>query len=198
MTTAHRVITVVGCLFAAFHLFRLLTSGSYLKSFQKHDTSWDYSKSFHRHNTSNKHPARVRFVPFPHNNLGFGSDASCNWTVIDYRNTNDSMLQSLLGSSQDSTSSIQAPPDSIQRGSLQDGICIPRNKTAASKLHLFSTQEAKACLYNVDLLIAGDSYNMQLFIGLVDILTSSVSSREIPGWIKRRKILAEERVVSTS
>jgi hypothetical protein len=147
--------------------------------------------------TSNKHPLlRARFVPFPHNNIGFGSDVSCNWTVIDYRNTNDPMLQSLLGySSQDSTS-IQAPPDSIQKGALKDGICIPRNKTVASKLHLFSTQEAKTCLYNVTLLISGDSYNMQLFIGLVDILTSSLSRHEIVGGTQRREILQKELTVS--
>jgi hypothetical protein len=144
--------------------------------------------------TSSNHPLRVRFVPFPHNNLGFGSDVSCNWTVIDYRNTNDPMLQSLLGSSQDSTS-IQAPPDSIQKGALKDGICIPRNKTAASKLHLFSTQDAKACLYNVTLFISGDSYNIQLSIGLVDILTSSRSTHEIIGREQRREIQKKEFMV---
>jgi hypothetical protein len=61
---------------------------------------------------------------------------------------------------------------------------------------LFSTEEAKACLSKVTLLVAGDSYNRQLFIGLSDIILGNPSNDELRSGARRNAVLAEKRKVS--
>ena len=128
----------------------------------------------------------VRFVPFPHNRLGYGMDAACDWKALAL---NDPLAQSLLGQNS------LTPPDAIQRAALKHSICVPRNETLRSRLHLFSTKEAKQCLANVTLMIAGDSYNKQLFIGLADILIGDPTNKKILGSQRRTKIVNQRQEV---
>lgn len=123
----------------------------------------------------------TQFVPFPHNNLAYGNDVFCDWKTF---SMNDPTVSSLLGSQ-------NAPPDKIQKAALRESICIPRNETLLSKLHLFSTEQARACLSNVTLLVTGDSYNIQLFIGLAEIIIGVASNNEIDGSYKRRQVQDE-------
>ena len=138
------------------------------------------------HDSTGTTSSSVRFVPFPHNRLGYGMDAACDWKAL---GLSDPLAQSLLG-----RNSV-TPPDAIQRAALKHSICIPRNETLRSRLHLFSTKEAKQCLANVTLMIAGDSYNKQLFIGLADILVGDPTNQNIPGSQRRTKIVNQRQEV---
>lgn len=97
----------------------------------------------------------AKLIPFPHNVLGSGEDAQCQWTS---RNLSETELPMY---------------DFTQQNAIREGICIsPKLK---DKLHIFSTKESLDCLTTgsdkqVQLVIAGDSYMKQLYIGLVDIL----------------------------
>jgi hypothetical protein len=128
----------------------------------------------------------ANFAHFPHNKLGYGNEAFCDWKSL---SMNDSIASSLIGS--------QAPsPDQIQKAALRESICIPRNETLLSKLHLFSTEQARACLSEVTLLVTGDSYNYQLLIGLAEIIIGVASNDEIVGWYKRQHVRDEILKVS--
>jgi len=117
--------------------------------------------------SSNSTASVVRFVPFPHNKFGYGNDAFCDWKTL---SSNDPIVPSLLGS--------QAP-DQIQKAALRESICVPGSTTLLSKLHLFSTEQAKSCLSNITLMVAGDSYNKQLLIRLSDIVLGNASNDEM-------------------
>ena len=124
--------------------------------------------------------ARVKFIPYPHRFLGAGSDATCTWST---RSVADA--HSLLKNNR--------PPDIIQRAACAEGVCLPQNHT----LHLFSSSEAIECLSpvlqgrDVSLVVSGDSYNIQLFIGLADILLARPSNEELVKYVQRREVLNE-------
>jgi hypothetical protein len=69
--------------------------------------------------------------------------------------------------------SSSAALDPIQNAAYTDGICLPVN----SSLHVFSMVEAIECLISV--IISGDIYTHQLFIGLADILLGRPPNNEI-------------------
>ena len=120
----------------------------------------------------------VSFVPFPFKSLGGGEDAECTWKTgyIQYFNTTDII----------STNKTDEY-DSIQAAAYKEGMCIPNNATLASKLHIFSQAEAIECLSptmqqrHISVIISGDSYTRQLFIGLADVLLGRPSKQEITG-----------------
>mmetsp|Transcript_7079 Transcript_7079/g.17394 ORF Transcript_7079/g.17394 Transcript_7079/m.17394 type:complete len:344 (+) Transcript_7079:174-1205(+) len=110
--------------------------------------------------------SRVKFVPFPHRNVGTGDvGAGCNWSTVPI--SDDDMPETY---------------DLIQRAAFREGICIP---SSDQRLHVFSTAQAIECLSstvqhrNISLIMSGDSYNRQLFIGLVDILLGRAWNVEI-------------------
>ena len=118
----------------------------------------------------------VKFIPFPHKVMGSGLDVACDW------------------STQANISAACNPrADLIQRAALTEGVCLPGGRR--SKLHIFSTAEAIECLSptiqnrNISVIITGDSYNIQLFIGLTDILLGRVSNIQILDGKVRRKNL---------
>ena len=117
---------------------------------------------------------RVKFIPFPHKSIGSGRNVACKWS-----NMGGNM--SSLGY------------DLIQQAAFNEGMCIPNNVS----IHLFSTAEAIECLSptvqnrNVSIVIAGDSLNRQLFIGLADILLGQPSNLEIKSGDIRKVVLAE-------
>ncbi len=90
----------------------------------------------------------VKFIPFPHNTLGSGTDMECQWETKVVSNPN--------------------AYDFIQLSAFKEGICIP--KSLNETIHIFSSTEAKKCLSFKRVIITGDSYMKQLFIGLADIL----------------------------
>ena len=60
--------------------------------------------------------------------------------------------------------------DSTQRAAFAEGICVPPRLNAS--IHVFSSAEAKECLRSRRMIISGDSFMKQQFIGLADILLS--------------------------
>ena len=93
----------------------------------------------------------IKFIPYPHKTLGSGNAMKCNWTTIPLNDTNNTYDY-----------------DFTQQKAFSEGVCIPQNIS----IHIFSSNEAKECLSSKRIIIAGDSYNKQLFIGLADILLS--------------------------
>jgi hypothetical protein len=126
-------------------------------------------------------PSSVVFVPYPHKQLGSGKDAACVWSTRSLDDDDDD------------------EPDVIQSAAFSEGICVPE-ETRSGDLHVFSAIEARACLSptiqnasNISVVIAGDSYNMQLFIGLGDILLARTSNVQIVGSKQRRAVLEETK-----
>jgi len=106
---------------------------------------------FANHNVVSHQQKRVTFVSYPYKALPSGEAAQCRW---------------MMGSS-------SAALDPIQNAAYTDGICLPVN----SSLHVFSMVEAIECLISV--IISGDIYTRQLFIGLADILLRRPPNNEI-------------------
>jgi hypothetical protein len=85
--------------------------------------------------------------------------------------------------------------DFTQRNAYTEGVCIP--PTLNNTLHIFSSAEAIECLSSdvqkrdIRLILSGDSYMKQLYIGLADILLSKHISDgiEIKGRIQRSQVL---------
>mmetsp|Transcript_15449 Transcript_15449/g.25334 ORF Transcript_15449/g.25334 Transcript_15449/m.25334 type:complete len:375 (-) Transcript_15449:2659-3783(-) len=102
------------------------------------------------------HQRSVRFIPYPHKTLGSGTSLQCQWE------TRPAATESYL--------------DFTQQNAYTEGVCIP--PTLNETLHIFSTEEAIECLSSrlqnrdIKLMLAGDSYMMNLAIGLFDILLS--------------------------
>ena len=143
--------------------------------------------------TTTTESPQARFVPFPHRPIGVGKDASCRWMARDAHDGKDEMVQQLLSPSDKGPVS----PDYIQETMLHDSVCVPESEEEANKLHLFSTDEAKKCLEDVSIVVAGDSYARNLYIGLSEILLGQVSNEEILSGTDRKHVLAQYNDVST-
>ena len=109
----------------------------------------------------------VKFIPYPHKTLGSGNDMKCNWTTIPLDDTSNNTY------------------DFTQQKAFSEGVCIPQNIS----IHIFSSNEAKQCLSLKRIIISGDSYNRQLFIGLGDTLLSKhiQNGKEILDGTNRKK-----------
>ena len=127
---------------------------------------------------------KIRFVNFPHRDLGKGQASACKWVGRNADDSNDSIVSQLLGGDLHS-------PDRMQKRVLEESICVPDSEKSLSQLHLFSTVEARACLSNISLAIAGDSYNRQLFIGLGEILLANATNEHITSGAQRNVLLRE-------
>ena len=122
----------------------------------------------------------VKFVPYPYRHVGAGDEgAGCRWKTRDIPNRR---LEAF---------------DLIQRAAYREGICIPTfNKQV--NLHVFSSQQAIECLSpaiqgrDIKVMISGDSYNRQLFIGLADILLNRPWNVEIFNGTERNRRLRED------
>ena len=124
--------------------------------------------------------SRIKFVPYPYRHLGAGDDdAQCTWETKDLP--------------KDSPEAF----DLIQRAAYREGICVPSSKNHA-KLHTFSSAQAIECLSptmqgrDIKVMISGDSYNRQLFIGLADILLNRPWNVEIFNGTERNRRLRED------
>ena len=117
-----------------------------------------------------------KFIQYPHRTLGSGEDVQCTWETK-------------------SLEKFSERHDLIQRAALTEGICIP--PTLKDSLHVFSTAEAIECLSpaiqrcNVNVIFAGDSYTMHLFIGLADIVLGRAWNQELHDGETRRATLKE-------
>ena len=131
----------------------------------------------------------IRQVGFPHNDLGVGTAAVCWWVPKDQGDVDDGVVSSLLGGD-------LLSPDAIQARAFEETICVPESKAGLSKLHLFSTLEARTCLSNVTVALTGDSYSRQLFIGLSEILLANPSNDHIRNGSQRIAVLKESGDVS--
>ncbi|KAL7477736.1 hypothetical protein ACHAW6_003530, partial [Cyclotella cf. meneghiniana] len=119
--------------------------------------------------------AGVRFLPYPYKTIGSGEDVQCSWQTISINDTN--------------------LYDATQLAAFREGVCIPSKFT--SSFHIFSSAEAVECLsptaqnQSIELIISGDSYMKQLFVGLADILMSKKlkGDAEILGANQRNQIV---------
>jgi hypothetical protein len=99
-------------------------------------------------------------VPVPHNTLGGGIDMECKWETRILPPENDTLITY----------------DTVQRDAYAEGICVP--PTLNASLHVYSSFQAKECLSSRTVIISGDSYMKQLFVGLADILLSKKLHRD--------------------
>ena len=125
----------------------------------------------------------VKFSPYPHKTLGSGSSLQCEWETRPIANASTS--SELL--------------DFTQQSAYTEGVCIP--PTLHDTLHIFSSEEAIQCLSSdaqnrdIRVILSGDSYMRQLYIGLTDILLSKHISddKEIMDNVQRSKMLSTAR-----
>ncbi len=82
--------------------------------------------------------------------MGSGVDMECRW-------------ETKIIAGDDTTNFV-----SIQRAAFAAGVCIPPRLNAS--IHVFSSSEARECSRSKRVIISGDSFMKQLFIGLTDIL----------------------------
>ncbi|KAL3800413.1 hypothetical protein ACHAW5_009091 [Stephanodiscus triporus] len=122
--------------------------------------------------TNDYNRRRAIFIPFPHNTLGSGVDMECRWETKALREGD------------------AAKYDSTQRAAFAEGVCVPPRLN--SSLRVFSSAEARECLRFRRVIISGDSYMKQLFVGLADILLSTKLSRDyqMVGSSNRSKVVA--------
>lgn len=123
------------------------------------------------------HQRRFIFIPFPHNTLGSGTDMECKWETITPPPNNDN---------NDNITKF----DSTQLSAFAEGVCIPPHINAS--IHVLSSNEARTCLQSKRIIISGDSYMKQLFIGLADILLGKKvhGDKEIIGAENRSHVVA--------
>jgi len=117
---------------------------------------------------------RVIFIPFPHNTLGSGADMECKWETITLPPYDNNITTY----------------DSTQLAAFAEGVCIPPFLNAS--IHVFSSNEARSCLRSKRVIISGDSYMKQLFIGIADILLGKKvhGDMEIMGAENRSHVVA--------
>ena len=155
--------------------------------------------------TSTTMRTRPKFVPFPHIDLGYGPErAKCTWVARDITIQRDDLLvKSLLGPSD------IANPDQIQRRAFSETSCIgggwidatrptATNNQSSShgrrSLHIFSAAQARECLKDITLLVSGDSYTRQLFIGLTDIVLNRPSNYNL--WNSKVRGREHQKVIA--
>jgi len=124
--------------------------------------------------TSVRRRPAVSFVPFPHNTLGSSIDMECAWET-----------RPILLAAGD-----EHEYDSTQRAAFDEGICVSERLNAS--IRVYSSSEARECLRHRRVIISGDSYMKQLFVGLADILLSKKlnGDREIIGRANRSAVVA--------
>ena len=170
----------------------------YLISFEKaaadlqHRPPHSFREDEGHHDGEIRRSKRVKFIAYPHRtSLGSGSSVQCRWATIDHDiiNSNTTVLATLIGGT-----NAQQQLDFTQRTALSEGICT--SPSLNDHLHIFSSAEAIECLSSSSssssqLIITGDSYMKQLYIGLADILLSKHVSNdeEILNSMQRNKIL---------
>ena len=136
-----------------------------------------------RHVPEERIGGKVFFVPFPHRNIGVGiAAAACEWQYRDATNFRDPFVASLLGRDFRTV-------DTVQSQALSEMICIPRDLNQIFELHVYSAAQARKCLGNVTLGLAGDSYTRNLFIELGAVLFGTTTNVEIVGGKHRSDLL---------
>lgn len=77
--------------------------------------------------------------------------------------------------------------DAITTSILREGCCS--HDVDSFPVFLLTSAQARACLANHTFVFSGDSYTMQLFIGLADILSGEANKFEIVDGLMRRLVL---------
>ena len=125
---------------------------------------------------------KIRFIPYPHRTLGSGASMQCQWETRPISNA--------------STTSTSQVLDFTQLNAYTEGVCIP--PTLSDTLHIFSSEEAIQCLSSevqnrdIRVILSGDSYMKQLYIGLADILLSKhiTDDKQMRDSAQRAKVLS--------
>jgi hypothetical protein len=137
------------------------------QSFHNHSTS--QNNSSHSISTESNHrllSGNVKFVAWPHARVFDGYLESGVWIAGD----TDAMKEHL---NQDFDSL-----DSIQEYALRDGIFFP-SRADFPKFHIFSSAEAVSCFQGKKIFLSGDSYMVQMYIALSEILLGEPSNEDI-------------------
>lgn len=108
---------------------------------------------------------------FPYKTLGSGTDMKCEWKT-----------NGIIGND-------TKKYDWVQRTAYKEGTCVPEH--LRETLHVFSSAEAIECLSTKRLVMSGDSYMLQMFFGVADILLSKAvrDDKEFGGRIERQEAL---------
>ena len=182
---AEVIFSILICIYFTTTSESSFTTISYKTIFNDNNTSYNSNK----YNNSIRQPF---FLPFSHNVIALKNNNRCKWITRDYLTTlssssstskkkRDLIVQKLLGHDIDS-------PDKVQITTLSEGFCLSKNTGKYHHIHLFSTDEARSCLKDKTLVITGDSYTKQLFIGLCDIILDNPSNRELVNFKVRSQL----------
>lgn len=80
-------------------------------------------------------------------------------------------------------------PDRVQLAAMRDGFYLPSTLPTDFHFHILSSKQALSCLVNKTVRIAGDSYMVEVFIALVDILIGKPSNAIIKDAGQRTRAL---------
>jgi hypothetical protein len=146
-----------------------------------HSLEKDSPRGETRFNTVQSRRRRGKFITNPHRaSLSSGPSAQCRW-----ENVHDGGIKIATRAEE------YTRLDYTQRTALSEGICIS-SQSLKEHVHIFSSAEAIECLSSSpQLILTGDSYMKQLYIGLADILLSKHVSKdvEITNSEQRTKVL---------
>lgn len=130
-------------------------------------------KSFQRDQRS---LSEAKFIPWPHAKIFDGYLESGVWVA-----GNMKFMKKRLEQDFDSL-------DTIQDYAIRDGIFFP--KPGYPKFHIYSSDEAISCFKGKKIFFTGDSYMVQMFIGLSEILLGQPSNEEIKNGKHRDEVFA--------
>eukprot|EP01050_Picozoa_sp_SAG11_P021568 SAG11_NODE_3867_length_2180_cov_71.901970_3_plen_400_part_00 len=105
----------------------------------------------------------ARFIPHPFNNL------QEYWMAPDTPHMIDGNFIT--------TGHVQGTP--LIKAAARQGMYVPIVNGTAKPLKLFSAKEARDCLAHKKVLFAGDSYQSNFFIGMVDVLLDDIDDTHI-------------------
>ena len=149
-------------------------------------------------NTKRKHHPNVRTVVYlKYNNnssIDDKKDKSSKVSMVPYpglKKYNGFLPhgQWISGTYSDDMTRYEA--DFLQFRARKDGYYVSSNNSKPINLHIFSTYEAAECLRNKRVIIVGDSYMKQMFIGAVDVMLQNPSNTEIEGG-KYRELVSRQ------
>ena len=171
--------------------------------------------SWNNSNNNNNDP--IRFIPYPHRQIGVGKELQCVWKSRKSSNdaggdkkkkmskdgnrmTNQETSSLLFGTSPTAVTteeeSTTTTTDLVQEQALSEGVCLPMHKPIADRFHLFSTEQARQCLSHQTVIVSGDSFAHELYIGLGDVLLGKPSNVEAMDDTERWAVFQSTQEVS--
>lgn len=157
----------------------------------------------HRRATKvHQHAANYVFVPYPHRFIGERGDGESAASANGLNSQNDEMPNpnqpAKVFENEDingrfatalSYHSDPAKDDGVQSAAVRGGFYVPPTWSLYYPMHIFSAKEALVCLNGRKIRVAGDSYMVEIFIALVDILSEKPSNELVKNAQDRSRVL---------